>query len=121
MDRLEKMFEQQAQFMQLLHEKRGFPKFPIDLSTKTGQKFVKDISYECADELAEARQCLKNSKTHRATSIDSFDRDAYIEELSDAQHYLLEIVIASGITIEEFFEKYMSKGQKNVDRINDGY
>lgn len=121
MDKLEKMFEQQETFMRLLQKKRNFPDFPVDVLSKPGQRLVKDISYECADELHEARQHLKNSKNHRATEIKTFDRDKYIEELIDAQHYLLEIVIASGITIDEFFEAYIAKGDVNTDRINNGY
>lgn len=120
-DKLQKMFDQQEAFMRLLQKKRNFPEFPVDVLSKGGQKLVKDISYECADELHEARQHLKNSKSHRVTEIKTFDRDDYIEELVDAQHYLFEIVIASGITIEEFFDAYMEKGRINTDRINDGY
>lgn len=119
-DRLEQMMEQQELFMKLLKEKRGFPNFPVDLTSKVGQKFLKTISYECADELHEARQHLKN-KEHRATHIDSINRAEYVEELVDALHYFFEIVIASGISMEEMFEMYMKKGQINFDRINGGY
>lgn len=121
MNRLEEMFRQQERFMRLLQEKRGFPKFPVDILSKEGQRLIKDASYECADELHEARQHLKNSKKHRATEVKSFDREAYIEEIIDAQHYLIEIAIASGITIEEFFSAYIKKGMINTERINNGY
>jgi predicted house-cleaning noncanonical NTP pyrophosphatase (MazG superfamily) len=106
--------------MELLQEKRGFSAFPVDLASKEGQLFVKNISYECADELHEARQHLK-CKRHRLTVTGEFDRDAYIEELADAQHYLLEIVIASGISIEEFYEAYTKKDEINVLRISGSY
>ena len=119
-DKLVKMFEQQEQFMKLLQEKRGFPDFPVDLTSKVGQKFLKTISYECADELHEARQHLKN-KDHRATLINDIDRDAYVEELVDALHYFFEIVIASGISVDELYEAYIKKGQINVQRINGDY
>lgn len=120
-DRLDDMFLQQEQFMRLLQEKRTFPDFPVDLSTKSGQKLVKEVSYECADELHEARQLLKNSKSHRATEITEFDRDDYVEELSDALHYFFEVVILSGVTQQELFESFMKKGEKNVSRIKNGY
>jgi predicted house-cleaning noncanonical NTP pyrophosphatase (MazG superfamily) len=120
-DRLDDMFLQQEQFMRLLQEKRTFPDFPVDLSTKSGQKLVKEVSYECADELHEARQLLKNSKSHRATEITEFDRDDYVEELSDALHYFFEVVILSGVTQQELFESFMKKGEKNVNRIKNGY
>lgn len=120
-DKLDDMFLQQEQFMRLLQEKRTFPDFPVDLSTKSGQKLVKEVSYECADELHEARQLLKNSKSHRATEITEFDRDDYVEELSDALHYFFEVVILSGVTQQELFESFMKKGEKNVNRIKNGY
>lgn len=120
-DRLDDMFLQQEQFMRLLQEKRTFPDFPVDLSTKSGQKLVKEVSYECADELHEARQLLKNSKSHRATEITEFDRDDYVEELSDALHYFFEVVILSGVTQQELFESFMKKGEKNANRIKNGY
>jgi len=119
-DRFEIMWQQQEEFMKLLQKERGFPKFPVDLTSKDGQKFIKGISYECADELHEARQHLKN-KNHRATEINDVDREEYVEELADAFHYFLEIVIASGITAEELYEAYTVKGIENVRRIKGGY
>lgn len=120
MDKLAKMMEQQEKFMRLLQEKRGFPSFPVDLTSKTGQKFLKTISYECADELHESRQHLKN-KDHRATHIKDIDREAYVEELVDALHFFFEIVIASGISVDELYDAYIKKGDINVNRINNDY
>ncbi len=116
----ELMWNDQEQFMRLLQEKRGFPEFPVDLSSKAGQKFIKQISYETADELHEARQHLKQ-KDHRAADVGSVDREEYVEELSDALHFYFELVIASGISKEELFAAYMKKGLENVRRINTGY
>lgn len=118
--KLEKMWEQQEDFMRLLQKKRGFPNFPVDLSSKEGQKLLKNISYECGDELHEARQHLKQ-KDHRISDVGNVDREKYVEELADSIHYLLEIVIASGISLEEIYEKYMQKGAVNTARIEGGY
>jgi len=107
--------------MRLLQEKRSFTEFPVDITAKSGQKIVKDITHECMHELFEANQHLKNSKDHRATDVKNFDRDAYIEELSDALHYFIEIAILTGVSMDELYEKYMQKGSINVERINNGY
>lgn len=120
-DKLQKMWEQQLEFMNLLREKRGFPEFPVDIRSKSGQKFLKSITYECMGELFEANQELKNSKTHRATEITDLDKEAYLEELIDSLHFFFEIVIASGITLDEMYDAYMRKGVKNFDRIENGY
>lgn len=120
-DRLSEMWQQQHDFMKLLCERRGFPQFPVDMKTKVGQRFLKGITYDCMDELFEANQELKNSKGHRATEISELDREAYVEELTDALHYFFEIVIASGVTLDEMHEAYMKKGEVNRKRIESGY
>lgn len=120
-DMLEEMMSQQESFMNLLREKRNFPEFPVDLTSKQGQKVVKGIAYDAMHELFEAIQLLKNSKDHRATDVKDWDRPAYIEELVDHLHFFLEIVIMSGVTRAELFEAFMKKGYVNVDRIENGY
>jgi predicted house-cleaning noncanonical NTP pyrophosphatase (MazG superfamily) len=120
-DKLDEMWKQQKQFMDLLREKREFPSFPVDTSTKGGQKILKSITHECMHELFEANLLLKNSKDHRATDLRDFDRDSYVEELCDALHYFFEIAILSGVSIEELYQAYMKKGEINFNRVEKGY
>lgn len=120
-DRLKEMWDQQYEFMQLLQKKRGFPEFPVDITSKSGQKFLKSITHECMGELFEANQELKNSKGHRATEINEIDRGAYVEELVDSLHFFFEIVIASGVTLDELYSSYIKKGEINTSRIENGY
>lgn len=120
-DKLSDMWEQQREFMKLLQEKRGFPEFPTDLTSKPGQKFIKDISHHMMDEMFEACQHLKNAKSHRATEIKEIDREAFKEELCDALHLYIELCIAAGITLEELYDAYMAKGRVNIQRIENGY
>jgi hypothetical protein len=115
------MWDQQLSFMKLLQEKRGFPEFPVDITSKTGQKFLKSITHECMGELFEANQELKNSKGHRVTEVSHIDRDAYVEELVDSLHFFFEIVIASGVSLEELHGAYLKKGLVNFSRIENGY
>jgi dimeric dUTPase (all-alpha-NTP-PPase superfamily) len=121
MDKLQEMWEQQEKFMELLQERRGFTKFPVDITSKSGQKLLKGYTHECMHELFEANQMLKNSKDHRATDVDDFDRDGYVEELVDALHYFFEIAILSGVSLEELHASYMKKGNVNIQRIENGY
>lgn len=120
-DKFDAMWSQQSGFMRLLTEKRGFPEFPLDLSTKENQQFLKKIMHECMGELFEANQHLKNSKAHRATNVPDIERSEYVEELVDALHYFFEICIFSGVSSEEIFDAYIAKGIKNENRIRDGY
>lgn len=120
-DRLSEMYEHQREFITLLHEMRDHPSVPFDLTDKKSQQRLRSLAYECMGELFEANILLKNSKSHRATHIEEFDRDAYLEELSDVLHYFLGIVICSGITVDELFQKFMEKGATNFNRIKTGY
>ena len=120
-DRLDQMWHQQVDFMRLLQEKRGFPEFPTDITSKKGQQFLEGIYFHIIKELFEAGQHLKNAKAHRATEIPEVDREAYKEELVDALHLYFELVIASGISLEELVKAYLDKGTVNDERIRSGY
>ena len=121
LDRLQEMWNQQEGFMRLLKEKRVFPAFPVDISSKKGQQFLDGITFHLMKELFEAGLHLKNSKEHRATELPEVDREAYTEELVDALHLFFELIIGSGISMQELFDAYMKKGEINVTRINGGY
>ncbi len=120
-DTFQAMWDQQSKFMKLLQKERSFPTFPVDITSKYGQKIIKDISHDCMHELFEAVHLLRNSKNHRKTEITKFDREAFLEELSDVLHFFLEICILSGITLDELVKAYVDKGNVNTKRINDGY
>lgn len=120
-DRLKQMFDQQDAFMRLLQEKRKFPDYPVDITSKDGQRIIKEYSHECMHELFEAIHMLRNSKSHRATDVREFDRAKYLEELVDAMHYFLEVCILSGVTPDELHEAYIGKGETNITRIVSGY
>lgn len=120
-DTLALMFSEQRKFMELLQKERGFPSFPVDLSSKVGQRLVKEISHDCMHELFEAVHLLRNSKSHRKTDVSEFNRDAFLEELADVLHYLVEIFIVSGISPEEMYRAYMKKGTINTSRILSDY
>ncbi|MAG27585.1 hypothetical protein CMI47_18790 [Candidatus Pacearchaeota archaeon] len=121
MDRLKKMYEQQNAFISLMQKHRSHPEVPLDITEKKSQQFLRMLAYECMGELFESNILLKNSKYHRATEVTEFDRDAYVEELCDVLHYFFGIVICSGISSDELFDTYMSKGKINVERILGGY
>ena len=118
---LEQTFVQQHAFMKLLQRERNFPAFPVDLTSKEGQTLCKQIAHDSMDELHEALQHLKNSKSHRATEIKDFDKSKFLEELSDHLHFFIELCIVANITFEELFSAYIQKGTINELRIKTGY
>lgn len=120
-DKFEEMYAQQRSFNELLRDERNHPDFPLDLSVKKNQQFLKSLAHECMHELFEANLLLKNSKRHRATEMAEFDRESYKEELVDVLHYFLGIVIYSGISCDELYDAFVKKGEVNVDRVKNGY
>jgi len=120
-DKLDQMHKQQAEFNKLLVKERQLPDFPLDLSEKASQIYLKTLAHECMHELFEANYLLKNSKAHRTTNVGEFDREAYKEELCDALHYFFGILNYSGISSQELFDAYMKKGEVNIQRIKSGY
>lgn len=119
--KLEKMWDDQVQFMKLLQQERGFPDFPTDITSKKGQQFLEGICFHMVKEAFESLAHLRNSKSHRLTEIKDVDREAFVEELVDVQHLLHEMCIAAGISLDEFYDAYMKKGSTNRDRILHGY
>ena len=117
----QEMWKDQEGFIRLLQEKRNFPQCPVDISSKSGQKILKDIMHHCMDELFESSQHLRNHKSHRITELPEVDHDAYVGELVDATKLLIELIIMSGITLEQFCDAYEKKSQENVKRINGAY
>lgn len=124
MDELQEMFELQELFMRRLQAVKGhdeMPNWPLDMTEKENQVFLKGIAYESMGELFEAIKELKNSKKHRQTDLPEFDRDRFLEEAVDAYKYFLEILIFMGVTHEEFHDAYKKKDAVLHERIDNGY
>lgn len=115
------LWKQQEEFMKLLQSERSFPEFPVDITSKQGQRTVEEASFQMMKEVFEAIQHLKNAKNHRATEVTSFDRTAFIEELVDSLHFFIEMCILAGVSQDELHRAYIDKGNVNTSRIREGY
>lgn len=119
-DKFEKLFDMQRELMTLLEERRDFPKSPVNLSTKAGQRAVRDAICDQIIENVEAIQELQGSKRHRISGCD-YDRDKLLEEQADVLHYFLEVCILEGFSFQEIYDAYLVKNEKNQLRIIGGY
>jgi len=117
---LVELFRRQEEFMKMLEERDLLPPWPVDLTTKNGQRMVKEITNELHGEIWEATHTLKN-KGHRLTDDRSFDFDHYLEELGDAFAYFMETCIMSGITPEMLADEYARKNAIVKKRLKNGY
>jgi len=119
-DKLKDIFERQEEFMKLLEIEGKLPPWPIELTTKQGQRMIKEIAHELHGELFEATYTLKN-KMHRLTDDRNFDREHYREELGDVLAYFVEICIMSGIDASELYHEYCRKNAIVKERLRNGY
>lgn len=120
MDRLQDMFDRQKKFMDLLCLNDRLPEFPVDITTKPGQRLVKECAFNLVEELMEASFTLKN-RMHRLTDDRNIDFNHYKEELGDAFAYFMELCILSGITAEDLHNEYVRKNQIVTERLEKGY
>jgi phosphoribosyl-ATP pyrophosphohydrolase len=85
-DKLQAIFDRQMELLLKYREIEGMPYGvpPLPLDTALGQKWVRDFMWRVTEELAEAYEC-RNAQDH------------FVEEISDAIHFLVELFILSGI------------------------
>lgn len=109
-DKLDKAFTWQREFMDMLVEYDRLPEYPVDLTTKQGQRLIKEYVWNSVAELAEASQTLRN-KNHVIREEPEIDFDHYLEELGDAFAFFMEICILSNISAEQLYNQFQKKNQ----------
>ena len=92
---------------------------PVDLDDPHGQAQIKDHMFRLIAELVEASECLKN-RPHKVTQMPT-DKDHFLEELSDALHFMLSIFVLVGLSAEDVYRLYYAKHQVNLWRQNTAY
>lgn len=123
MDKLDNMFAMREHFMNSLRESipGACPNWPVDISSKENQQACRDVALRGVEEMFEALQHLKNWKPHRQTSVEEFDRDAFLEEVVDAFNYFFSLVIFMGFSADDLFHAYDKKDAVIHSRLKDGY
>lgn len=119
-DKLDKIFVRQKEFVDMLVEHDKFPEYPVDLTTKPGQRLVKEVAFNMLEELMEACFTLKN-RMHKLSDDREFDFEHFREELGDALAYYVEILLVCGITADDIYNEYSRKNQIVKDRLKNGY
>lgn len=119
-DKLDAAFMLQRQFMDLLVENDKLPEYPVDPTTKPGQRLIKETVWNLVEELAEASFTLKN-RMHKLSDDKELDFEHYREELGDAFAFFIEICHLSGITAQQLFDEYRRKNLVVRQRLEAGY
>ncbi len=106
--------------MDMLVEYDKMPEYPVDLTSKPGQRLIKECVWNLVEELAEASYTLKN-RQHKLSEDSEVDFIHYREELGDALAYLIEICLLSNISANDLYEEYSRKNLIVKKRLQDGY
>jgi NTP pyrophosphatase (non-canonical NTP hydrolase) len=119
-DMLKKAFTLQREFMDMLVEHDKFPEYPVDLTSKQGQRFVKECAFNLIEELMEASFTLKN-RQHKLSDDNEVDLKHFREELGDAFAYFIEICHLCDISAEDLYDEYSRKNHIVRQRLLSGY
>lgn len=125
---LESIYEMQKQLLDSYIGIEGLPKYPLNINTKHNQLILKDFTSRIIEELAEAYESLllveeltiirQNWFTISSTSVDFFVEcmnhlQNASEEMADALHFFIELLIYTNIQPEDINSYIESKLPKN--------
>lgn len=120
-NKLEVMMEMQKKFQ----ENIGF-NFE-EMTPKEKSAYIKEMHLWVVDEMSEGLHELKYAKgwskkydswTEEETKLRD---DNFKDEMVDAFHFFMNILIATGMDANELYERYLNKNEINIERQNTGY
>lgn len=125
-DAMGKIFELQKELLKDYIGVEGLPQYPLDVNTRSSQVIIKDFIGRIVEELGEAWESYDNMN-RLCGSIDVImDRDIIIshlqnfnEEISDAIHFFMELLIYSGFNYEHMYKWVSSKLLPSNDILSD--
>jgi hypothetical protein len=122
-DKLDKIFELREEFMTSVNKYANvYPQgWPLELSEKSSQQQIREVTLRGVEEIFEALQLLKNTKDHKKTDDPIVNREHFLEEFVDAQNYFISLLILSGYSVDDFFDAYIRKHNIIIDRIKNKY
>lgn len=111
--------------MQTAFQRRVDPRFEsADLKERAA--FIRDHFVYLDQELQEALYevpFFKHWKDYTKMTDEEIEEayTKYKEELVDAMHFFMNLMIAAGMTAEDMFSMYLDKNKENIRRQDEGY
>lgn len=125
-DLLKLIFDRQKELAEKYHEiesrneGREVPKIgELDINSYAGQRRLKDFAWRVTEEIAEAMLTLKLRPWKSTPQLT--DIDHYVEELIDALHFFVELLMLSGLDAEMTAKLYLQKNEVNKFRQRSNY
>lgn len=95
------IFNEQAKLMEKYKYIEQLPDPPLPVHHKTAQKIIRDFAWRTTEELAESFEAL----FFKHPDDDSTAEHHALEELADAIHFYVELMIFAGITAEQCYHR----------------
>lgn len=93
-DWLDQIFDKQKSLIIKYQEIEGMPDYPFNVDTKEGQKWFKDFLWRVSEEVAESYEAVIDiAQGTKDVEIQEIHMN---EELIDALHFLVELLILTG-------------------------
>ena len=124
-DRLSRIFKRQHELMvkyveiERANGVEAPTHWPLNLDLRPSQQYIKDMTWRVVEELGEAMNCLKNKPWKQTAMLT--DTDHFYEELADALHFFVELLILVGMGPEEVYDLYFRKSEVNLFRQRSKY
>ena len=107
---LSEMFLKQAELQKVLNG--------ANFKVVGNKKYITIMVLAAVDELMEA---LRETPWKPWKKQQTFNQENFKEELVDVAHFMINLILASGMTAEEFFTRYINKNKVNHKRKEEGY
>ena len=118
MDRLEEMISTQKLFQQLMDE---HGRTPAELTGAERKDYIRTHVLATTDELHEALRETAWKPWSQKTDDYAHGRIYFLEELIDAWHHFMNLLLVADVDAEEFFTEYLRKIEINKQRKANGY
>jgi len=110
---LKMIFEKQLEL-----QTRSYGVDPSTLEGEDRRRYIVDMTTALTDELHEA---LAETGWKPWATSRHFNRDAYLNELIDALHFLVNLMLVAGANPTEIAGRYLEKNALNAARQQAGY
>lgn len=98
------IFERQRELMGKYQQIENLPTPPVSLHTANGQKVLKDFAWRSTEELTESFEALEAQRFQISPDERDMHRLHQVEEIADALHFLVELLLFAGISADAAIE-----------------
>lgn len=82
---------------------------------------IEDFKYSLLALIGELGEVLEADSRWKNVRIKGYDKEAKLDELVDCMAFLLNMILFSGYTSEEFTNAFIKKNKKNFERVGSKY